>query len=159
GKTDGPADAVAMLRRLAGRMHVVRTEVALVNGAGRALHFGVRSAVTMKPFDVPAVRAYVASGAPLDRAGAYAIPRRGGVLGASGSGRVCTRLPQVSSNHCASAANRAGILRSSASVAGYVSSKMTNEPPGLSARATDANAAALSFGSISWMTRKLVATS
>src|SRR5260221_1095117 len=80
GKPDGPADAVAMLRRLAGRTHVVRTEVALVNAAGRGIHFGVRSAVTMRPFDVPAVRAYVASGEPLDRAGAYAIQGRGGAL-------------------------------------------------------------------------------
>jgi len=80
GKPDGPADAVAMLRRLAGRTHVVRTEVALVNAAGHALHFGVRSTVTMKPFDVPAVRAYVASGEPLDRAGAYAIQGGGRAL-------------------------------------------------------------------------------
>ena len=80
GKPRDAADAVAMLRRLAGRTHVVRTEVALVNGAGRALHFGVRSAVTMTPFDVPAVRAYVASGEPLDRAGAYAIQGAGAAL-------------------------------------------------------------------------------
>ncbi len=86
GKPQDAADAVAMLRRLAGRTHVVRTEVALVNAAGRALHFGVRSAVTMRPFDVPAVRAYVASGEPLDRAGAYAIQGRGGALVASYDG-------------------------------------------------------------------------
>ena len=86
GKPDGPADAVAMLRKLAGRTHVVRTEVALVNGAGRAFHFGVRSAVTMKPFDVPAIRAYVASGEPLDRAGAYAIQGGGSELVAAYAG-------------------------------------------------------------------------
>ena len=86
GKPRDAADAVAMLRRLAGRTHVVRTEVALVNGAGRALHFGVRSAVTMTPFDVPAIREYVASDEPLDRAGAYAIQGRGGALVASYAG-------------------------------------------------------------------------
>ena len=80
GKPRDAADAVAMLRRLAGRTHVVRTEVALVNAAGRALHFGVRSAVTMKSFDVPAVRTYVASGEPLDRAGGYAIQGGGSAL-------------------------------------------------------------------------------
>ena len=80
GKPRDAAGAVAMLRKLAGRTHVVRTEVAVVNAAGRALHFGVRSAVTMKPFDVPAVRRYVASGEPLDRAGAYAIQGDGGAL-------------------------------------------------------------------------------
>src|SRR6185369_11403153 len=41
GKPTGPAGAVAMLEQLAGRGHVVRTEVALVNAAGRALQFGV----------------------------------------------------------------------------------------------------------------------
>ena len=86
GKPDGPADAVSMLRRLAGRAHVVRTEVALVNASGRSLHFGVRSTVTMTPFDATAVRAYVASGEPLDRAGAYAIQSGGGALVASYDG-------------------------------------------------------------------------
>jgi nucleoside triphosphate pyrophosphatase len=78
-----PADAdgaVAMLHRLAGRDHVVRTEVALVNAAGRALHFAVRSTVTMQPVDESAISAYVATGEPLDRAGAYAIQGGGGAL-------------------------------------------------------------------------------
>jgi septum formation protein len=86
GKPADAADAVAMLERLAGREHVVRTEVALVNAAGRALHFGVRSTVTMKPADDRAIRAYVGSGEPLDRAGAYAIQGGGGALVASYAG-------------------------------------------------------------------------
>jgi len=86
GKPAGPAGAVAMLRQLAGREHVVRTEVALVNAAGRALHFGVRSTVTMKPADDRAIRAYVESGEPLDRAGAYAIQGGGAALVAAYTG-------------------------------------------------------------------------
>ena len=86
GKPAGPAGAVAMLRQLAGREHVVRTEVALVNAAGRALHFGVRSTVTMKPADDRAIRAYVESGEPLDRAGAYAIQGGGAALVAAYAG-------------------------------------------------------------------------
>jgi len=73
GKPADAADAVAMLGRLSGRAHVVRTEVALVSAAGRELSFGVRSSVTMKPAAAAAIRAYVATGEPLDRAGAYAI--------------------------------------------------------------------------------------
>ena len=73
GKPADAADAVATLRRLGGRPHVVRTEVALIGPSGRALRFGVRSTVTMKPADDAAIRAYVATGEPLDRAGAYAI--------------------------------------------------------------------------------------
>ncbi|HTJ61309.1 MAG TPA: Maf family protein [Candidatus Saccharimonadales bacterium] len=86
GKPAGPAGAVAMLEQLAGRGHVVRTEVALVNAAGRALQFGVRSTVTMKPADDRAIRAYVESGEPLDRAGAYAIQGGGAALVAAYAG-------------------------------------------------------------------------
>lgn len=73
---DGPA-AITMLHRLAGRSHVVRTEVAIVAPNGRAIRFGVRSTVAMKPADDAAIRAYVATGEPLDRAGAYAIQGEG----------------------------------------------------------------------------------
>jgi len=86
GKPADAADAVAMLERLAGREHVVRTEVAIVNAAGRTLHFGVRSTVTMKPADDRAIRAYVESGEPLDRAGAYAIQGGGAALVAAYAG-------------------------------------------------------------------------
>ncbi len=86
GKPTGAADAVAMLEKLVGRAHTVRTEVALVNAAGRTLHFAVRSTVTMKPADDRAIRAYVETGEPLDRAGAYAIQGRGGDLVSSYAG-------------------------------------------------------------------------
>lgn len=75
-----PADAdaaVATLQRLAGRAHTVRTEVALIGPSGRALRFGVRTTVAMKPADEAAIRAYVATGEPLDRAGGYAIQGAG----------------------------------------------------------------------------------
>ena len=78
GKPADAADAVAMLHRLGGRSHVVRTEVAFVGPNGRALRFAVRSTVAMKPADDAAIRAYVATGEPLDRAGAYAIQGGGG---------------------------------------------------------------------------------
>jgi septum formation protein len=86
GKPADAADAVAMLEQLAGREHVVRTEVALVNAAGRALHFGVRSTVTMRPADDRTIRSYVESGEPLDRAGAYAIQGGGAALVAAYAG-------------------------------------------------------------------------
>ncbi|HEY8757902.1 MAG TPA: Maf family protein [Candidatus Limnocylindria bacterium] len=86
GKPADAADAVAMLEQLAGREHVVRTEVALVNAAGRALHFGVRSTVTMRPADDRTIRSYVESGEPLDRAGAYAIQGGGEALVAAYAG-------------------------------------------------------------------------
>ncbi|MEA2661714.1 MAG: nucleoside triphosphate pyrophosphatase [Chloroflexota bacterium] len=80
GKPADAEDAVAMLHRLAGRAHVVRTEVALIGAAGRRLTFGVRSAVAMRPADDAGIRAYVATGEPLDKAGAYALQGAGGRL-------------------------------------------------------------------------------
>ena len=80
GKPDDAYDAVTMLRRLAGREHVVRTEVALIGAAGRTLTFCVRSTVAMRPADSRAIEAYVASGEPLDRAGGYAIQGAGGAF-------------------------------------------------------------------------------
>ena len=80
GKPADAADAAAMLRRLAGRTHHVRTEVALIGADLRRLSFGVRSTVVMRPADDRAIRDYVASGEPLDRAGAYAIQGGGARL-------------------------------------------------------------------------------
>lgn len=76
---DAPA-AVAMLHRLAGREHVVRTEVALIAPSGRSLRFGVRSTVAMKAADDPAIRSYVGTGEPLDKAGGYALQGGGAAL-------------------------------------------------------------------------------
>lgn len=72
GKPEDEADAMRMLRLLNGRPHEVHTGVALVSRSG------VRSAVdttrvwfaTMTDEDISW---YVATGEPLDRAGAYAI--------------------------------------------------------------------------------------
>ena len=80
GKPAEPAAAVAMLRRLRGRPHVVRTQVALIGAAGRDLTFDVRSTVALKPVDDAAIEAYVASGEPLDKAGGYAIQGAGARL-------------------------------------------------------------------------------
>ncbi|HEY8732577.1 MAG TPA: Maf family protein [Candidatus Limnocylindria bacterium] len=80
GKPAGVDAAVSLLHRLAGREHVVRTEVAVIGAAGRRLVFGVRSTVAMRPADDAAIRAYVATGEPLDKAGAYALQGNGAAL-------------------------------------------------------------------------------
>lgn len=72
GKPADELEAADMLRRLSGRMHDVYTGVALVSAAG------VRSAVEhtrvwFAPMTDEDISWYVASGEPVDRAGAYAI--------------------------------------------------------------------------------------
>jgi septum formation protein len=76
GKPHDAAHALALLRRLAGRTHRVLTGVAVVAGARqRRLH--VESRVTMRAASDDALRAYVATGEPLDKAGAYAVQGEG----------------------------------------------------------------------------------
>ncbi|MHC5148712.1 Maf-like protein [Stenotrophomonas rhizophila] len=72
GKPVDAADACAMLRALAGRTHQVMTAVALV-AAGREQGVLVVSEVTFAAIDEDRIAAYVASGEPMDKAGAYAI--------------------------------------------------------------------------------------
>ncbi|MFX1723478.1 Maf-like protein [Stenotrophomonas sp. AS1] len=72
GKPVDADDARAMLRALAGRTHQVMTAVALV-AAGRELGVLVVSEVTFAAIDEDRIAAYVATGEPMDKAGAYAI--------------------------------------------------------------------------------------
>jgi septum formation protein len=76
GKPATADEALAMLRRLAGHTHQVMTAVA-VAGAGERL---VSAAVTFAPADEDTLRWYVATGEPMDKAGAYAVQGIGGFL-------------------------------------------------------------------------------
>lgn len=79
GKPAGPAEARAMLRALAGRTHRVMTGVAAAAG-GRVADALDVSAVTFRSLDDATIAAYVATGEPLDKAGAYAIQGLGAPL-------------------------------------------------------------------------------
>ena len=77
GKPDDPEHAVKLLSRLVGRRHVVVTAVALVAGTDPARSCAVESGVIMRDADEAEIRAYVAGGEPLDKAGAYAAQGEG----------------------------------------------------------------------------------
>ena len=81
GKPVDLTDARAMLRRLAGRDHRVRTAVAVVCSA-RVIDTVALSTtvVRMKPFDELAHERYLAIGESLGKAGAYSIQGEGGSL-------------------------------------------------------------------------------
>lgn len=80
GKPVDPGDAVRMLLSLAGRDHVVASGLALAVPGG-AVHVRVdRARVSFRPFREADARAYVATGEPLDKAGAYGIQGRGAAL-------------------------------------------------------------------------------
>jgi MAF protein len=81
GKPGGPDEARTMLRRLRGRPHEVLTGVAAVEApAGRAVTGAARTVVLMAHYSDAEIDAYVASGQPLDKAGAYGIQDRQGAL-------------------------------------------------------------------------------
>lgn len=73
-------DAVAMLLRLQGREHRVDTGVAVAASRGRTVSALVSAAVRFRPFDRSLAEAYVATGEPADKAGAYGIQGYGSVL-------------------------------------------------------------------------------
>lgn len=76
GKPRDPDHAEELLGRLVGREHRVLTAVAVV-AAGRVFDVLVESTVRMRPATREEVQEYVATGEPLDKAGAYALQGEG----------------------------------------------------------------------------------
>jgi septum formation protein len=77
GKPRDEADAARMLRQLSGKTHQVITGVCLAKGRERQRAAEV-TFVRFNTLSDPEIDAYVATGEPLDKAGAYAIQGRAG---------------------------------------------------------------------------------
>ncbi len=78
GKPASAAEAETMLRALRGRAHNVYSGVAVLNPAtGQTEQSVAESTVWMRPYSDEELQAYVRSGDPLDKAGAYAIQHPG----------------------------------------------------------------------------------
>ncbi len=79
GKPHTADNAVAMLKRLEGRSHQVYTGVSVVikgagaDGADEIISFAEETDVHVYPMTEAEIQAYVATGDPLDKAGAYGI--------------------------------------------------------------------------------------
>jgi septum formation protein len=77
GKPGYPAEATAMLRRLRGRPHQVFSGLTLTEPqSGWERSALVETTVWMRDYSEEEIAAYVASGDPMDKAGAYAIQHR-----------------------------------------------------------------------------------
>lgn len=72
GKPADAAEARATLQILRGRTHQVVTGVAVVAPTGEGVEV-VTTHVTMRPYTDAELDAYIATGDPLDKSGAYAI--------------------------------------------------------------------------------------
>lgn len=74
GKPRDNDDAKRMLAKLSGRTHQVITGFALMDRRdGRTITRAVSTDVSFKPLQEAEIAVYVATGCPLDKAGAYAI--------------------------------------------------------------------------------------
>jgi septum formation protein len=81
GKPRDAAEAVAMLTALAGRSHAVFTGVVLLRPGGAAAERTVvGTQVVFRALTTEEIDAYIATGEPFDRAGAYAIQGEGAHL-------------------------------------------------------------------------------
>jgi septum formation protein len=81
GKPVDSADAAKMLRALSGREHQVYSGVALIDaGSGRSLTDYEVTAVRFRQLSEASIERYVATGEPMDKAGAYAIQGLGSLL-------------------------------------------------------------------------------
>jgi len=94
-----PADeaaAAAMLAKLSGQTHVVMTAIALADRQ-RQLDCLVTTEVTFRILTAEDIAAYIASGEPMDKAGAYGIQGLGGnfVRKINGSYHAVVGLPLV----------------------------------------------------------------
>lgn len=81
GKPFDASDAVAMLSRLSGRDHFVHTAVCFIE-QDKHLSYDIveTSLVHFRRLGKREIEAYVATGEPLDKAGAYGIQERGSML-------------------------------------------------------------------------------
>lgn len=80
GKPRDMADAVRMLMRLQDRTHVVQTGIAVAYEREHAISSVESVAVSFRAFDERTAAAYVETGEPLDKAGAYGIQGYGSTL-------------------------------------------------------------------------------
>ncbi len=79
GKPGDEADAAEMLRRLSGRSHCVHSGICVRKG-DTVLTATETTEVVFRGLSEREIQAYIATGEPMDKAGAYGIQGRGAVL-------------------------------------------------------------------------------
>ena len=79
GKPRDEADAFRMLRSLSGRWHQVYTGVCVISAAGDILSGVDSTDVRFGDMSDEAIRAYIRTGEPMDKAGAYALQGAAGL--------------------------------------------------------------------------------
>ena len=79
GKPHSKEEAFAMLKNLSGQTHEVYTGVAVLHN-GAELTESERTAVTFRPLYEDEIHGYIATGEPMDKAGAYGAQGKGALF-------------------------------------------------------------------------------
>jgi len=79
GKPETPSEAFNMLKSLAGRSHTVYTGVAILHGSEKQV-FVDSTKVFFRNLSDSEIQAYIATGEPMDKAGAYGVQDKGALL-------------------------------------------------------------------------------
>jgi len=79
GKPESVADAENMLRRLSGAKHTVYTGVTIIQN-GNEMTFAEKTEVFFRQISQEEIEAYIRTGEPMDKAGAYGAQGRGAVF-------------------------------------------------------------------------------
>lgn len=77
GKPHSEAEAAEMLGTLSGRVHSVFTGVCVIFADGSTENFAEETKVEFYPLTAEEINAYIATGDPMDKAGAYGIQEKG----------------------------------------------------------------------------------
>lgn len=93
GKPHTEEEAFQMLSALSGRTHEVYTGVCLIFPTGEKQVFSACSKVTFRALTKEEILSYIASGSPMDKAGAYGIQDSGFVDNIQGSYSNVVGLP------------------------------------------------------------------
>lgn len=80
GKPHSGSDAAEMLRTLSGRIHTVYTGVCVIFEDGSCENFAESTEVEFYPLSDKEISDYIATGEPMDKAGAYGIQEKGALL-------------------------------------------------------------------------------
>lgn len=79
GKPRSESEAFSMLRRLSGRDHQVMTGLTVMYG-DEVVNTTVTTTLRMRHLSDAEIRAYIATGEPMDKAGAYGVQSRGALF-------------------------------------------------------------------------------
>lgn len=81
GKPSSKEDAFVMLRKLSGKQHLVISGISIINtSTGESITQHESTKVKMKELGSDEIKAYINTGEPIDKAGAYAIQGMGSLF-------------------------------------------------------------------------------